>query len=457
MKYLLMLLILASCGKNHEPAAQDLRDSDGDQIVNEFETSDFEKNVADITPFGEIEAELRFPQGMLQVEKNNIVFKNDPNLSLYTKILMVQNISSLKLDEFFSEQSALYLKDGKIQSALKEKTIPVTIVFKNFKQPKTITLITKDKKIDLGTFESTAAITLEKEQLESILKGDSFLSLSRNTKKQFFANSQEADIKEKTYRVFMDNGSEVKVYYVAKGYSFHKFLEHFGIAKYKPIEEANLLSLTHASNLPEWWVRSLSSRDKIVINDSLRNLVDSYISSFKREWYDVQRINGVAKASYVLKKPAAAKALIKIRSSQLNSQFEETSTTERITVGRLADNGYTYDCTHKFLKEVNNTPAAVSEQEIRRTLDVRVDGQLLEVLPLDIGEDELGTFWELAIPVSVQKLELSLKNLPASEYFQTGLFYSKCDGRNQGRPIVQSLRTIEKQLSLNIEAFIENI
>lgn len=457
MKYLLMLLLLASCGKHEEPASQDLGDTDGDHIINKFETSDFEKNVADITPFGQIEAELRFQQGMVQVEKSNIVLENRTNLSAYTKSLMVNNISGLTMDDYFSEQAILRLKDGQIQAAIKEKTIPVIIVFKNFNQPKTLTLITKDKKINLGSFKSTAAITLDKDQLESILKGDSFFSLSRDTQKQFFINSQEEDIKEKTYRVFMDNGSEVKVYYVAKEYPFLKFLEHFKIASFQQIEEANLLTTAHATTLPAWWVRSLNSRDKIVIYENLKNLADHYFSGFKKEKHTVQRVNGQTQANLILEKPVAAKALIKIRPNQINSNFNESSKNERYRRGRPSESGDTWNCNNYFRTEVNTTPAAVSEQDIRHALDVRIDGQLFEYYPLEIGEDELGTFWEIAIPTGVRKLEMSLKNLPASAYFQTGLFYSKCDGRYPAPQIVQNLRTIEKQLDLNIEAFIENI
>ncbi len=58
MKWLILLALVASCGKHTQPKALDLHDSDGDQIQN-FEESDFDKYVANVESLSEVKGVLR--------------------------------------------------------------------------------------------------------------------------------------------------------------------------------------------------------------------------------------------------------------------------------------------------------------------------------------------------------------------------------------------------------------
>ena len=61
MKWLLLIL-LVSCGKEEMPKAIDLRDADGDQIINAEEIND-DVYIADFTPINEINGQLSFASG----------------------------------------------------------------------------------------------------------------------------------------------------------------------------------------------------------------------------------------------------------------------------------------------------------------------------------------------------------------------------------------------------------
>ena len=41
MKYLLMILLIVSCGKHEQPAMQDYQDSDGDKIPNSLDSNKY--------------------------------------------------------------------------------------------------------------------------------------------------------------------------------------------------------------------------------------------------------------------------------------------------------------------------------------------------------------------------------------------------------------------------------
>ncbi|MBA2405858.1 MAG: hypothetical protein H0V66_13865 [Bdellovibrionales bacterium] len=458
MKYLILLLLITACGKHKMPAKQELGDRDGDQIIDELETSEFDKNVADITPFGNIEAELRFQQGMVEVEKNVLRLENITNLLVYTKDLMTKNLSSLPVNEYFSEQSVLRLKGPKIQATFYESHIFVKLVFKDFIQSKVLSLVTKNGKIELGKFEEVANLKLEKHQIEAILKGESFFAISRETKKEFFLNSQESDIKTKTYRVFMDNGKDIKIYYVSKSYPLKSFLTHFKIKSYKDIEEANLLTTTYQSELPEWWIRTLHDTDKVIIHEDLKNLADHYLLNFKTNTHKVLRVNGYSKQHLVLTKSAVAKSLVKIRPTKQNAIFKEViDKGVSYHQGRPIENGDSWKCNNYYLNQISKVNVPVNESDIRDALQVKINGRLYEHFPLEMGIDKNGVFWEIGIASGVEHLELSFNNLPAADYFQTGLFHSKCTNNGAGPKIIQNLRTNEDHFQLNVEAFIENI
>ena len=58
MKWLILILFI-SCGKHESPSAIDLRDEDGDQILNYMEASQEQKHIANFETLGAIKGTLK--------------------------------------------------------------------------------------------------------------------------------------------------------------------------------------------------------------------------------------------------------------------------------------------------------------------------------------------------------------------------------------------------------------
>jgi hypothetical protein len=73
------------------------------------------------------------------------------------------------------------------------------------------------------------------------------------------------------------------------------------------------------------------------------------------------------------------------------------------------------------------------------------------------SSDEKGTFWEIEF-FGFNIVELSLVNLPSSEYRPTGLYQStNCIGNSRNAAYNNNLQTPERSLKLHIETFVENV
>jgi len=324
-----ILILVIACGKHEMPEKQDLRDSDGDQISNNLEAEGIDKYIADVTPF-KVQAELKIQQGIAAIKIHSLLLENNTNLAAFSKDLMVKHPKKLPIDDYFSEFSVLRIQNKFEPIPVTEEETPIKIQFDNMKgQIKNLSLLLSDKKIFLGSWEDTIQLKLKKNHLMAILKGEAFLALSKNIKLNSYAEqTQEESIKEKTYRVFMDNGNEVKIYYVSKELSFKDFLKHLKVDMYKMIEDQNLLSKGIQSDLPEWWVKSFNNSDKVVINADLRSLSEHYFLGFKKSGAAINRKNGYSDKLITIKKELEGKALVKIRPIRFKKLFIESERIE---------------------------------------------------------------------------------------------------------------------------------
>lgn len=459
MKYLVLMLLITACGKHEQPVAKDLRDSDGDQIVNDKEQSEIDKYIADVTPFANVQAEMKIKQGLAALQSYSFMLGNDSNISAYSKDLMVKHPKTLPVDEYFSEFSLLRIKSEKASVTITEEETPVQIVFKNLKgQPKVLSLIAHGKKIYLGTWTDTIDVKLKREHLLAILEGEAFLALSRNTRNQMNTDqSQEDAIKEKTYRVFVNDGQEAKVYYVSKELSFNDFLMNMKITSYKMIEDVNLLSKGIKSDVPAWWVKNMNGSDKVVVKTDLRSLSEHYFMGFNKLVINAQRINGAATSSAILKKEYESKALLKIRPFKTHISFDETEMTEKYGQGGGRDNSDRFTCRNNYRLPRSENQTSASFNFLHENIQIHAEGALIYNFHMEQLEDEMGPFFEIEIPSGISQVNISLKDVAKSEYFQVGMYKSHCHNGVANRPIVPDLRTSEGKLDLQIEAFVENL
>lgn len=457
MKYFILLLLLGACGKHEMPGEKDLADNDGDQTPNYLEVSEFEKNVADITPFGTVTAELRFHLNQTGLEKNTIELSNDLDLSRYSQDLMVKNLSALQIEDYFSEFSVLRVKNKRIIEISSLESIKARIFLNNVENATDLYLIHGKKRTHLGKVKEPLDLNLNKEIIEKLLNGESFLALSNNNLQKFKLDIQTQSVQDKTYRVFINDGVTSKIFYVAKTYSFDKFLKHFNINHPVAIEKFSLLSSTYEVSPDEWWTRTLNQQDKVVVLANLKSLSEHYLKGFTKVNSKISRINGYASTALVLERDSLARTLFKIRLKQTQRTFATKTIKETYRNGRAMEGDF-WTCKNSYRTIIGETELAPEKKIISENTVIKLNETLYTGATLVPGADAKGPYWELEAPAGSSKVQIRLKNLASSEYVQLGRYASKCDS-NRDRLVEfhDNLHATEGQLTLEIEALVEKL
>lgn len=452
MRYFIFLFFIFSCGKNEMPKTEDLRDSDGDQVINRDEISKRDISIAGIQPIEEIKGSLEFYQGLSIQKKYTLNFSNNRNLDQYSKDLMVKDIHSFKMNEYFSEFSRLIFQSGEKIDFSNEELVQVKIQYSQTRSvPKKLFLVLPDKKIVLGDWKQTMYFQLTKEQLKRIISHEGFLTLSfLDSKANFFHQTRALSIEEKTYRVFVNDGQDTNSYYISKERTFSEILNLLKIDSYQMIDDWNLLTTTIPQDSPTWWIRIINKNDIVIVFENLRNLSNHYFSQFEKLTSKIGRINGFSKPDSKIIKNINSKALIKIRGLRTKLSFKEEKI-ERWR-GRGGIEG-TYDfCVDLYRKVVRERPVFFDLNFLIQNLRIETSPHhLLDQIKMNELKDEIGTFWELVIPAGIEELKMSLINLNPKEYLATGHYSSTCDR------VKPPLRSIEGHLELKIESYIEKI
>lgn len=174
MKFV-FLLILFSCGKHEEPKYVDIKDKDGDQLLNHEEES-IQKYIADIEEVKQVSGVLSF----IENERQEIPVSNES--SLKNKIL-----TDMTMDERFLPNES-HLLDGeklKIQTrqdiVLKKNLYQIQLQFShNSDKVNELILKTNEGEMILGKWEQEMSFELSKKNLSGILKGEYSLLLRKN-------------------------------------------------------------------------------------------------------------------------------------------------------------------------------------------------------------------------------------------------------------------------------------
>lgn len=457
MKFLLLMLVVAGCGRHEMPKAHDLGDLDGDQIPNAYETSEFDKRVANVTPLGNIQAELRLKQGISTEVVSTIEFENTVDISSYTKDLLVKSIHSLPVDDYFSQYSFLRIKPGKAAISIDQAQVYVKLTVKGTDQRLDLSLISKKSTLLLGTFKGAYDFELSKDVIDKVQRGEVSLAISRNDISKSYLPSQEETVKARTYRVFYDDGIETKIFYVSKEFPFEEFIGSLGITQTQHIDEVDLLTTGQTHRAPLWWLRNLNSQDRVVVKEDVKNLSTHYLQTLETGKVKITRDNGVASGTLSLRKHPAARALVKIRGSRFLNTFNES--THPMTFQYLNKDPVflvKLKCHGKRRELKGQEPAQVDEDQLRSTLQLVSDDAAVLYYELRAGQDEQGVFWELRVPEGVVKFDAYLKNLPESSSTTTGTYFSDC--RGQGQPFYNTASiNPESQLNFFFETYVEKI
>lgn len=457
MKFLILLMIVISCGKNSEPMSQDLRDSDGDHVANVVDNDKFQ---ADVIQIESIEAELEFITGETNLSRHRFSLSNNVDLKSYSKDLLINKGARTPDYDFFSEFSLLKVNSKKEIPTVVDHSAKIQLTFAKIKSPPTsIYLVSKTKKTKLGNWGPVMEISLKGDELNSILAGDAFLSLSHMDDKRHSSGETKGDnIKEKTYRVFYDDGSKTEVSYLSKELSLDEVLAKLNIDEYHLIDGQNLFTTTKRDGAPKWWVRFNDKNEIIVIKENLDNISKYYLQGLEKTKSLVARVNGISSNKYIFNDSPSPSVLIKIRTEQIFASFFESSKDERKRVGGKEGSDKSGCVEHS--RSLGGDFLA-NQQELNLQSVLLINGtpfhDRMKNVTIIKSSDSMGTFWEIEF-FGFNIIELSLVNLPSAEYRPTGLYQTtSCIGDSRNAVYNNNPQTPERSLKFHIESYVENV
>ncbi len=455
MKHLLLLIILSAC--NHEmPAKKNLADTDGDQIRDEYESSESQRYIADVTPLGKIKMELTFQQGRQAIESPAIQLENFNSLDEYILKLMVKNVKTLPMNDYFFEFSEMKVTSGEYPKEINQERVGIRLKLIETDQTVQVGYFEEGNHKSMGDIHKVRDFILPKSEVDNLISGKAYLTISSNIKKPFYEMTQHQTIKEKTYRVYFRDEEGTKVYYVANELNFKDFLKVLNINEYQMIDEVSLLTTTYDLQESSWWVRNLNATDKVVVKENLKNLSDEYLLGFEQDKIKMVRKNGVTNRTLDFSKDMNARALLKIRSLKTINEFSTRTAKEYYINGRRSEGEMCTSVNHyRSIKDVFET--TYSEDDFKNDFQLIADNNLVNNFELKPSEDEKGFFWELTVPEGISNFKLILNNLPESDYLRLGNFKSSCFSFQNGPKPGKVLVTPEAELSLEIETYLEKI
>jgi hypothetical protein len=457
MKFLILLILVIACGKNSEPISQDFRDSDGDHVANVVDNDKFQANVIQIEG---IDAELEFITGETNLARHRFSLSNNVDLKSYSKDLLINKGTKTPDYDYFSEFSLLKVNSKKEIPKIADYLAKIQLTFAKIKSPPTsLYLVSKTKKTKLGNWAPIMEVSLKGNELNSILAGESFLSLSHMDDKRHSSGETKGDnIKEKTYRVFYDDGFKTEVSYLSKELSLDEVLTKLHIDEYHLIDDQNLLTTTLRDQTPKWWVRFNDKNEIIVIKENLDNISNYYLQGLQKSNAVAARVNGIGSNKYIFNNSLSPRVLLKIRTEQSFASFVESSKDERKRVGGKdeSDKSGCVEHSRTLGGDFLANQQGLNLQSVLLINGTPFHGRMKNVTMIK-SSDAIGIFWEIEI-FGFNIVELSLVNLPSAEYRPTGLYQTtSCIGNSRNAVYNNNPQTQERSLKLHIETFVENI
>jgi hypothetical protein len=458
MKWLLILL-LVSCGKNKMPEAVDLNDNDGDQIPNHLEV-DESKNIANFVPVDEVNGEMSFFLG--NVVKQELILKISNKRDILAESLDILTRSELKQvpEEFFSEWSKITIELPVKLPELPDRIFDLNLSFLPSKSsPDYILLIKGQEYIKLGDFSPNMKLKLTMKDLDLLLKGDAHLAFGKRTMVQNYVDSQpiQQTIREKTYRVFLNDGDKASILYVAKDYSFNDFLKSRGLNNV--INFQNINAFQYNELQAQWFYRHLPTGDMVLVKTDQVSMLSSYLKNYKKIDFNLQRINGNQINSLQINKSPLAMVQLKIRPTQTKRTFREYQDRSLWMIGG-GDSKWTCINYHRAIdSEVQVQP---SMDEILSNLLFRLNGVTASLAEVDhsisMKDDENGQYLLVSLPKLPESLEVYLQTNANNTFVSTGQYDLNCPKGYPVRGSVSVVPTnIEGHLTLTLEAYVEKL
>lgn len=446
---LIILIILISCGKHEEPQYVDIRDKDGDQLLNHEEES-IQKYVAHIDEVKKVHGSLSFKEKEVQ----EIPVSND--FSIKDKIL-----NDMTIDERFLPNESHLLEGEKLKIQTKE----VPLLTKSFYQvdlkfsqdsdsASELILKTSGGEMILGKWEEEMSFQLSKENLSGILRGEFFLFLRKN-----LTLEKIQSIKKKTYKLHLLSKQKTEIMYVSKELGTEAIKHSLGIYQTAPYIEDHLLMNEDQSESPQWFLKELQNGDKFLVHISPKELSEKLKSHFVQKKHHLLRLNGQSASHVQLSNSKNAKVYLKIHSfDQTLRTFKEV--TKNIKHGHGGGGGAhgngpdRVTCTH-FMRvidqETHHTPSI--DFLIKNINEV----ELIENMTIFQGSQGKGNEWVLNFVKTPENMSFSLNHLKTDSYVLTGEYHNSCSFLPSRERESSTYSNLEGKLSIEIESFVEKI
>ena len=446
---ILILLILIACGKHEEPNFVDMRDKDGDQILN-YEEDSLNKYIADIDEIKKISGTLSFNQnGLHQLPVSN-------DYSLKEMILHHMTID----ERFIQEDTSLH--EGEKIKIKKDLEIPLTKLQYQIElkldadsdNADQLILKTDEGEMILGAWSSIMSFQLTKDELLGVLNGKFHILVRKN-----LGFEKIKSIKEKTFKFYFISKKRVEIKYISKELDFEGLKYLLKIYKTSTFIEQDLLFNHQLSESPHFFHKELKNGDHFLVEISPLELGERLKKHFTMKKHIVERINGTSARSIEFQNPQGLKVYLrKMSFEQILRTFGESS--ERLTHGHGGGGGAYGNgpdkttCTH-YLRSIQ------SESKIIPSIDYLLKNineiELIEKMTVieRLNQGQLETV--LTFTNTPENMSFSLNNLKNNSFVTTGEYKNSCAHLTSQQRKSAFKTNPEGKLSIEIESFVEKV
>ncbi|GEM_PF-1634718 len=449
MKWLILILFI-SCGKHESPPPIDLRDEDGDQILNYMEASQEQKHIANFETLGAIKGNLKIHHST-PVE---IKFSNEASEKTKALKTITGRDNDLSHRDYFSEWNDLKLRESIDSLNLEQK---VYILDLNFDSPDVkpdeLYLVDGYERTLLGNWIQSMRITLPHDKLSRVLSGKSYFSLKKNLPEVFKDYmTPDQSIKQKTYRVFLFDGKRSNVFYVSKDLSFENFKQLKAIDIAHPYSEEEIFFKGSKINLQTWYERKFKNGDQAIVYSYPHQLKETLLTRFHYKKDIIQRTNGIPHAPLTISSSKGS-VYLRVKGMKTKRQFKESVHPRRYQRGgSFKEEGYYAYCDH-YIREVSselNSP--VTLDDFMNELEITA-GEFERIEEYAFSKSKI---WELKLRSYNQESSLNVLPLPSTNNVIIGEYNTLC-GNNEGAGVLMPPKktSIEGNLVFEIESYVE--
>lgn len=454
MRFFILLIFIISCGKHESPPAMDLGDNDGDQKSNSFETGPLAKNIADIESLGHVKGMMSFHyEKEIQVQfSNRFNFKEDLMKT------MVSRESEHLRNDYYDEWMKLHLEKNQKISSLPNTNYTVHLHFQTSEvSPEELILVDEKAEYRLGKWSPYMKLNLSGDDLNALLSGKAYFRIKKKFfQGEFHHESSEETIKEKTYRLYFDNGKNTSLLYISHQLPIEEFIKLKGLKNLGVIQEEELFFSLKEQSSKKWFLRSFSNGDQVLALTTIQDVNQEYLKRFHYRKTKVQRSNGVPDKGLSLANKEAADVYLRLRARKTKRTFVEQAQKRTYSEGggggKDGNGVFRWTCIHYLRNVKNETFLSPDLNEIAQNINLNLD----RATKIEEKIDEKGIYWDIKMDSVEPNFVLNLAPKDKATYVITGQYDNSCKNQSGGNSASYKTNP-EGQFLLEVESYVEKL